>query len=187
ARTPSRSESRGASISGVEPSLREMTGSPGSRERRSRYRWISGSAITEGSEKQADRGKQGGRRGERTFLCVTRGGRPMTPRCAGLQEPSNELLFDNADGSRRHPQHVKPVDRLERFGEDRLEAFVDDHHQTRLLAGAALDDALDRNALVAQHGGDPGEDPGAIGDLEVQVEGRGDVGDDRQLDPRVVD
>ncbi|MGN6201333.1 MAG: hypothetical protein ACTHNY_02880 [Solirubrobacterales bacterium] len=36
ARAPMRSESRGASISGVEPSLRVTTGSPGSSESRSR-------------------------------------------------------------------------------------------------------------------------------------------------------
>src|SRR4051812_7550054 len=45
ARAPIFSESRGTSISGVEPSFRVTTGSPSSSGSRSRYREISGSGI----------------------------------------------------------------------------------------------------------------------------------------------
>ena len=42
-----------------------------------------------------------------------------------------------------------------------LEALVDDHHQPRVVADPALDDALHRDPVVAQHLGDAGEDAGA--------------------------
>jgi hypothetical protein len=54
---PIRSESRGASISGVLPSLRVTTGSSGSRESRSLYRSMSGCGIS----LEGDWGLGGGR------------------------------------------------------------------------------------------------------------------------------
>ena len=62
-----------------------------------------------------------------------------------------------------------------------------DHHQPRVVVDPALHDALHRDLVVAQHLGDLGEDAGAVGDLQVQVEGGGDVGDDRQLLACLVD
>src|SRR5262249_13820531 len=67
-----------------------------------------------------------------------------------------------------------------------LQALVDDHHKAGVVADPALDDALDRDFVVAEYGRDPGEDAGAVGDLQVEVEGRGNVGDDRQLYPGLV-
>ena len=83
-------------------------------------------------------------------------------------------------------QVVELSERLDRGGEARLQALVDDHHQAGVVAGAALDDALDRDVVVAEHRRHRGQHAGPVGDLEVEVEGGGDVGDDRQLDPGLV-
>ena len=48
------------------------------------------------------------------------------------------------------------------------------------VAQPLLHDRLDRRALQPEHLGDLGEHAGPVGDLEVQVEGRLDVADDRQ-------
>ena len=48
------------------------------------------------------------------------------------------------------------------------------------VAQPLLDDRLHRDALQAEDLGDLGQHAGLVGDLEVQVEGRLDVVDDRQ-------
>ena len=53
-----------------------------------------------------------------------------------------------------------------------------DHDEPRVLAQPLLDDGADRRALQAEQLRDLGEHAGPIGDLEVEVEPRLDVGDD---------
>ena len=54
---------------------------------------------------------------------------------------------------------------------------MQDHYEPRVVTHPALDDALDGDLVAPQHVGDPRQHPGAVGDLEVQVERRGDIGD----------
>jgi hypothetical protein len=64
---------------------------------------------------------------------------------------------------------------------------VHDHHEPRLLAAATLHDAANGDPCLAEDVGDGRQDPGAVGDLEVKVEGRGHVAHHRQFALGVVD
>ena len=70
-------------------------------------------------------------------------------------------------------------DQLDRRPELRLEHRVHDHHEPRVLAEPLLHDRLDRHALQPEDLGHLREHAGPVGHLEVQVEGRLDVGHHR--------
>ena len=93
---------------------------------------------------------------------------------------SQELLLDHADRARVGAHEVELRELGERAVEGLLRSLVEDHDEAGLLADAALDHALDRDAGLAEDVGDRGEDAGAVRDLQVDVEGGRDVGDDRR-------
>src|SRR5918996_730429 len=88
---------------------------------------------------------------------------------------SNELLLDDPDRPRRGTEDVQLGDPLERGVEVALGALVHDHHQAGVVAQPPLDDAANRDLVLPQHGSDLGEDAGAVGDLQMKVEGRVEV------------
>ena len=94
------------------------------------------------------------------------------------QGHSDELLLDDADRSRRSAKEIERRDLGQGGVEEALGALVHDHHQAGFVAEPTLDDALHGDPVATQHIGDPRQDAGTVGDLEVQVVGRGDVGDD---------
>src|SRR4051794_1897415 len=150
---PTRSESRGAGTSGVEPSPRETTGSPSANGSRSRKR-----SMTPGVRAASARFGRGRR---------TRG--------------SFVLLLDDADGPRARAHEVEAGDQLAGREELRFRDGVHDHHEPRLLPQPLLDHRLDGYILQAEHLRHLREHAGPVVDLHVQVERRLDVLDDRQV------
>ena len=58
-----------------------------------------------------------------------------------------------------------PAISLDGRAEAALQALVHDHHQSGVVADAALDDALDRDLVAAEHLGDLSKHPGPVRDL----------------------
>ena len=76
---------------------------------------------------------------------------------------------------------VEPGDLVGRGKEARLEHRVGDHYEPCLIAHSLLHDRLDRHPVRGQHLGDQRQHARFVGDLQMQIERRDDVRDDRQL------
>src|ERR1700722_4886036 len=125
---PTSPESTGARSGAVEPSWRLTRGSPGSNGSRSRERSISGT-------------------------CAPVGGMPSTTGTFKLAWfiSLSKLLFDHANRPWGRAYELRGLEQGDGRAQARLGHLVGDHHQARVLGETALDDRLDRHALLAQH------------------------------------
>src|SRR5947209_10621372 len=91
---------------------------------------------------------------------------------------SHELLFDDADRARDGAHELELADLPKRVAQPRLAHGMRDHDEPRALAHAALDDGLDRHAVLAEHRRHRPEHPRLVGHLEMHVERAVDVVDE---------
>jgi len=80
-----------------------------------------------------------------------------------LQEPQSELLLYDVDGARRGAQVVEArrAPRPAAAKRDSRHSWTT-HHQPRVVAEAALDDALDGDLVVAEDSRDAGQYAGLV-------------------------
>src|SRR5439155_1573594 len=76
-----------------------------------------------------------------------------------------------AEVARRRAEEVEPADQLHRSFEFGLEYWMEHHVEPRVVAEPLLDHRLHRHLLQSQDLGYLRQHPGAVGHLQVEVEG----------------